>query len=414
MVQIKFKLGDNSYKLMYNKAIIKDNIDNKIIVFGYVRVSSELQSESESIQSQIKNIEGNCKWQDKILSYIYVDDGISGKTIVERPAVREMLEEIKRGSVKNNKKMEICTCYMSRLTRSSKDMEYLCDELPRLGCLLNCLDIYVDLSNDNGIMIAKMITNSNELQRKNTSRNVKNVMNELSSQGKLITKKYGWTLVPYEVEISGKKRIKHTSVQNPIEQKNIAKLIEVWNENNRDITYIKLSKLMNRFDGYEYKEEDPAWTPSRVDRIIYKQILYERVIDENKIVPSHLKEIRVKEEIVKLINGGLIINSPYIIARKIDKLCLFRQQITVSFVAKMIKEMGDVYINQIYKQKINYEKKIIDKIISYKGIKYDNIAKLLNADGITTLLSKKWTRFNLNNFCLKHNIDNLIRISRDK
>lgn len=67
----------------------------------YVRVSTEEQAqEGFSIRAQEQKLKDYTKIKDWSIYKVYADEGISGKNIEERPAINEMIEDIKKGEIK--------------------------------------------------------------------------------------------------------------------------------------------------------------------------------------------------------------------------------------------------------------------------------------------------------------------------
>ena len=67
----------------------------------YCRVSTEEQAqEGFSIRAQEQKLKDYANVKDWSIYNFYIDEGISGKNITERPAVLRMIEEIKAGHVK--------------------------------------------------------------------------------------------------------------------------------------------------------------------------------------------------------------------------------------------------------------------------------------------------------------------------
>ena len=62
-------------------------------VFGYVRVSSDGQTENYSIPQQKKAIKDYCKAKEWDLVKIYVDGGFTGANM-ERPALQELIKHL--------------------------------------------------------------------------------------------------------------------------------------------------------------------------------------------------------------------------------------------------------------------------------------------------------------------------------
>ena len=61
----------------------------------------------------------------------YIDEGISGKNLTERPAVNRMIDDNKSGHVKN-----VLVFKLDRLIHSVADLVYLIDVFNQYGCVL--------------------------------------------------------------------------------------------------------------------------------------------------------------------------------------------------------------------------------------------------------------------------------------
>ncbi|MDO4269413.1 MAG: recombinase family protein [Eubacteriales bacterium] len=84
-------------------------------VVGYVRVSTENQLENYSIDEQRRRVSAYCQAKGWRLRQIYTDGGFSGGT-TDRPALRRMLDEIRKGGV-----AAVVVYKLDRLSRSQKD-----------------------------------------------------------------------------------------------------------------------------------------------------------------------------------------------------------------------------------------------------------------------------------------------------
>ena len=68
----------------------------------YCRVSTEEQAtEGYSIRAQEQKLKEYAHVKDWSIFQFYIDEGISGKNIIERPAINRMIADIKSGKVKN-------------------------------------------------------------------------------------------------------------------------------------------------------------------------------------------------------------------------------------------------------------------------------------------------------------------------
>ena len=88
----------------------------------YTRVSTDMQAEKEfnSCEAQLEKIESFVKSQNKWeVIKIYSDPGFTGANI-KRPALQELLEDLKLGTINN-----ILVYKIDRLTRSPRDFYQL-------------------------------------------------------------------------------------------------------------------------------------------------------------------------------------------------------------------------------------------------------------------------------------------------
>lgn len=89
----------------------------------YCRVSTENQIENYSIDEQKERLEAFCKAKGWSKPVMFVDPGFSGGTL-ERPALRNLLNDVKRG------KFQTVVVYkLDRLSRSQKDTLYLIEDV---------------------------------------------------------------------------------------------------------------------------------------------------------------------------------------------------------------------------------------------------------------------------------------------
>lgn len=89
----------------------------------YVRVSTiEQAREGYSIKEQIKRLKTYCEAMGWIVVKIYVDAGISGSTIEDRPGLTDMIKEIATFDT-------VLVYKLDRLSRSQKDTLYLIEDV---------------------------------------------------------------------------------------------------------------------------------------------------------------------------------------------------------------------------------------------------------------------------------------------
>ncbi|MCL2106058.1 MAG: recombinase family protein [Oscillospiraceae bacterium] len=129
----------------------------------YVRVSTEEQAqEGYSIRAQEQKLKDFARIKDWSIFKIYTDEGISGKNITERPAINEMIADIRSGLVQN-----VVVYKIDRLTRSTADLIYLVDLFNEQDCAFNSLSESIDTQTASGRMFLKIIGIFAEFEREN-------------------------------------------------------------------------------------------------------------------------------------------------------------------------------------------------------------------------------------------------------
>jgi len=118
----------------------------------YVRVSTEEQAqEGYSIDAQKEKLSQYCYLHDFTIANIYVDEGISGKSL-ERPRVKEMIKDIKKGLIDN-----VLIYKLDRLTRSLKDLINLVDLFEKYDVHFTSMSEKIDTSTANGRMFLQLM-----------------------------------------------------------------------------------------------------------------------------------------------------------------------------------------------------------------------------------------------------------------
>jgi site-specific DNA recombinase len=129
----------------------------------YVRVSTEEQAqEGFSIRAQEEKLKSFAQIKDWSIYKIYMDEGISGKNIKDRPAVCELLEDVEKGYVEN-----VLVYKIDRLTRCTADLISMVDLFNNNGCAFNSLMESIDTQTASGRMFLKIIGIFAEFEREN-------------------------------------------------------------------------------------------------------------------------------------------------------------------------------------------------------------------------------------------------------
>lgn len=147
---------------------------------GYIRVSTQGQAdEGVSMEAQKAKIEAWCLLNDYELVSIYEDAGISG-TKSDRDGLQQALQGIDKGSA-------LVVYSMSRLTRSTKHMLQISDDLEKAGADLVSLTESIDTTNAAGKMVFRMLAVLNEFERDQVSERTKAALEHKKASGE----KYG-------------------------------------------------------------------------------------------------------------------------------------------------------------------------------------------------------------------------------
>ena len=143
---------------------------NNINTAIYVRVSTEEQAlHGFSIRAQKEKL---TYYAEKIKEWnvydIYVDEGLSGKNIIDRPELNRMILNIKQKKVNN-----VLVFKIDRLTRSTKELIELVEVFNKYNCDFNSLCESIDTTTPTGRMFIKIIGIFSEFERENIIERVK-------------------------------------------------------------------------------------------------------------------------------------------------------------------------------------------------------------------------------------------------
>ena len=150
----------------------------------YSRVSTSEQSERgysihEQEQVLIKEVGKNFPGYDY---ETYIDSGISGKNIEERPAMKRLLCD-----VKNNKIEMVLSWKLNRISRSMRDVFNIIHDFKEHGVGYKSISENIDTSNASGEVLVTMFGLIGSIERTTLISNVKMSMNAKARSGEAIT-----------------------------------------------------------------------------------------------------------------------------------------------------------------------------------------------------------------------------------
>jgi len=127
---------------------------------GYIRVSTEQQAdEGVSLEAQKAKIAAWCEINDYQLAQVYVDAGISGKSMDKRIGLQDALAATKKDNA-------LVVYSLSRLARSTKDCISIGEHLKKKGCDLVSITEKIDTGSAMGEFFFTLMAALGQMERK--------------------------------------------------------------------------------------------------------------------------------------------------------------------------------------------------------------------------------------------------------
>ena len=234
--------------------------EEKKIAGIYIRVSTEDQArEGFSLGEQEEKLRQLCKYKDFEIFKVYKDAGISAQNMKDRPALQQMLEDMKAG------KLNYIVAYkLDRVTRSVRDLEVLISTLEQYHCYLICDRDDVNTSTANGRFFVRMLTVLSQLEIEIVSERTKFGLNGAIKAGH----------IPGKIPL-GYYRDKDKTLKVDVTTKDIVlRIFELYLEGK---SYQTISNILN--EEKILSPNNKKWCDSTIDRIINNKIYmgdYER------------------------------------------------------------------------------------------------------------------------------------------
>jgi len=129
----------------------------------YIRVSTDEQAkEGYSIRAQEEKLRSYAQLKDWHIYSVYADEGISGKDIDGRPAVKQLIADVESGKITN-----VLVYKIDRLTRSTKNLIEFVELFNVNQCAFNSLVESIDTASATGRMFLKIVGIFAEFEREN-------------------------------------------------------------------------------------------------------------------------------------------------------------------------------------------------------------------------------------------------------
>ena len=287
------------------------NSTNRVSTAIYVRVSTEDQAqEGFSIRAQVDKLKAYSHIKGWEIYDIYSDEGISGKNIVDRPAINKLIDDVNDGKVNN-----VLVFKIDRLTRNTKNLLELVELFEENNCAFNSLTESVDTDTPSGRMFLKIIGIFAEFERENLVSRLK-----LGFERKV---KEGYTLANYSISYGYSKEAgqKVQTIQ-PDEAKIVRDIFSMYVEKNYSLSGIARTlnkrKIPTKRNGktwdtttikgllmnptyigkvrYAITDEDNYFETNGHHEAILSNEIFELAQEKIKNIPKYAKTKRPKEE----------------------------------------------------------------------------------------------------------------------
>jgi len=230
-------------------------IGGRLRAVGYVRVSTDQQAlEGVSLDAQQVRIRAHCISQDIELVDIVIDEGFSAKSL-ERPGIKRAL-----AMLASNQANALVVVKLDRLTRSVKDLGYLCDSYFREGLPYSLLSVSdsIDTRSASGKLMLNVLMSVAQWEREAISERTQEAMDELKRRGvRMGGAPYGWQYTK-EPDEHGRRNI----VLHPGEQKIILRICAMHREG------LSVLDIWKRLTAEGVRPRGDAWERPTLYRIL--------------------------------------------------------------------------------------------------------------------------------------------------
>ena len=233
---------------------MKESAKRSLSTAIYVRVSTDEQvQEGFSVRAQTEKLKSYALLKDWEIFNIYSDEGISGKNIVDRPAINKLIDDINDGKVNN-----VLVFKVDRLTRNTKNLLELVELFEENNCAFNSLTESIDTTTPSGRMFLRIIGIFAEFERENLSIRVRMGLERKAKEGYTLANgimSYGYT------------KGKGQKIQQiePNEAKIVKEIFSMFAEKN--ISFNKIARTLNDRKILT-KKKTSSWEATTIKQIL--------------------------------------------------------------------------------------------------------------------------------------------------
>ena len=264
--------------------------ENTGIIVGYCRVSTQEQvTKGISLDTQAEKIRQYAEFKNMHVREIYVDAGISGKNIEDRPALVRLLNEIR-------KKETLIVISLSRLIRNIKQAISIDELLKKKGAYLVALDLDINTRTAVGRLIFQVFNSLNEFERAQTAERISLNLTHKAEQGRLQSKApYGWKIGESE---------KFERVES---EQYVIQSIRKWKTENPKLTIANIKKKLNEEEDYVSRlRKAKKWYHNQVKNIMIQNLIYDEETDRsNRAIQPSIRSM-IQAPVFTIINPSTV------------------------------------------------------------------------------------------------------------
>src|SRR5215470_5912773 len=349
----------------------------------YTRVSSRNQADADysSLEAQRERLEAYCKSQEDYSVYrVYEDGGYSADSL-DRPALKEMLRDVRE------RRLDCVLAYkIDRLTRSVKDFHLLMDLFDRYAVKFVSVTQSLDTQNPTGRLLRNILLDFAQFEREMTADRTRDKMYQRAQKGL-----WNGGHAPYGYRAENKRLAVH-----PEEAPRLRFMFQRFADSP------SLSRLRDELHRHGwYTRSNAPWTKSALDQILRN--------------PIYCGFVRFNEQLFKGEHESLIDEGLY---RKVQSVRRDRSHSTTKlarvFLLKGLIRCSECssWMTPHYTQK-RHKDGTIYRIPYYRCTKtmhFDNSVcsvKHINADTVESMVVQKLSELSQNEAYLKMSVAEL-------
>lgn len=327
----------------------------------------------------------------------YVDDGISGETIDERPAMIRLLEDAERGLFD-----AVFVVDIDRMTRARKsvDWEIIKDSLRKGGVKLVTPGTEYDFDDADQEFMSDLFSRISAYEKKKIMRRMQRGKEEKAKQGKFFG---GRVLYGYKYD-------EDTKNYSIVEEE--AKIIRmIYNLSIQGLSILKISQNLNangiptpiQVKDYTTNRKSKGWANSSIRRILYdtayygefKRWKYKRV--DRNVITMRNREDWITTTIPGIISQEIFTRSQEALASRkvLSKRNSKRQYLLSGLIfcescgSKMIGECSKGKHELLYYVCNNSRRKHLDKICPIRSVKAPDVEQAIWSEVVSLLNDPK-------------------------